>query len=207
MPLPRTCAAALIGLLVLGCRSPYYADRGALLGGLTGAGVGAALGDATGNAGPGAVIGTAVGALTGAAIGEGIDADLARSQAEIQARMGKQLQGAVTSDDVIAMTRAGLSEDVIATHIRASGVAKSPDVNDLIYLRNQGVSDNVIKTLQQTPPPQLASAVPVYPAARGPVVVEHVYPAWYPPPPACPPVGFSYRHWGRRHGWGVSVWP
>src|SRR5262245_41713666 len=108
--------------LMPGCRSPYYADRGALFGGLTGAGVGAVVGDAAGNAPAGAVIGAGIGALTGTAIGEGIDADVARSRAEIEARMGRQLQGAATVPDVIAMTQAGLSDDVITTHIRASGV-------------------------------------------------------------------------------------
>src|SRR5207247_11113009 len=72
-----------------GCRSPYYADRGALFGGLTGAGVGALVGDAAGNTGAGAAIGTAVGALAGAAVGDTIDADLARSRAEVEARMGR----------------------------------------------------------------------------------------------------------------------
>src|SRR5438105_7412873 len=99
-------------LAVIGCRSPYYADRGALFGGLTGAGVGALVGDATGHTAAGAAIGTAVGALAGAAVGDTIDADMARSQAEIQAKMGRQMQGAVTPQDVIAMTQAGLSDDV-----------------------------------------------------------------------------------------------
>ena len=94
----RTCLslALLAAFGSAGCRSPYYADRGALFGGLTGAGVGALVGEANGNAGAGAVIGSAIGAVTGAAVGEGIDADLARSRAEIEARMGRQMQGAVT---------------------------------------------------------------------------------------------------------------
>lgn len=197
-------------LLATGCRSPYYGDRGALFGGLTGAAAGAAIGDASGNAGAGAILGSAVGALTGATIGSNIDADIARSRAEVEAKMGRQMAGAVTPDDVIAMTRAGLSEDVIATHIRAHGVARPPEVNDLIYLRNQGVPDSAIKAMQSTPPPQIAQAA--YPAyAGGPrqVVVEHHYDPYYPPPP--PPMFFSYHrgprvcHPPRAHvGWGFS---
>src|SRR5437868_12192937 len=102
----RPCYAILLLAAVAaapGCRSPYYADRGALFGGLTGAGVGALVGDATGHAGAGAAIGAAAGALTGAAVGDAIDADVARSNAEIAARMGRQMQGAVTPQDVIAM--------------------------------------------------------------------------------------------------------
>jgi outer membrane lipoprotein SlyB len=196
-------------LATAGCQSPRYADRGALFGGLTGAGVGAVVGDAAGNAGAGALIGTAVGALTGAAVGDSIDADLARSQAEIQARMGRQMQGAVTPQDVIAMTQAGLSDDVIVTHIRANGVAQPLQVNDLIGLRNTGVRDSVINAMQQTPPRvgQGVQPTTVYPAyaAPPPVVVAPYYPAWYPPPP--PPVGLHYHRHGRRAHWGVSVWP
>ncbi len=189
-----------------GCRSPYYSDRGALAGGLAGAGVGAAIGDASGNAGPGALVGAAVGAITGNAIGESIDADLARSQAEIQARMGRQMSGAVTSRDVIAMTQAGLSEDVIATHVRAHGVAQPPGVNDLIHLRNNGVSDRVVQALQQSPPPTagpVGYAAPVAYAVPPPgVIVEHHYGRpWY----ACPPPHYHYhpRH-RHRHPPGVS---
>ena len=198
----------IVASLAAGCRSPHYADRGALVGGLTGAGLGAAIGDANGNAGAGAIIGSAVGAITGAAIGDGIDEDLARSRAEIEARMGRQMSGAVTPEDAIAMTRAGLSEDVMVTHIRASGVARQPQVNDLIYLRNQGVPDSVIKALQSTPGPQVI-AQQAAPARQ--VVVEHHYNPYYAPPP---PLWFHYgrdRHHHHHHrprghvGWGFSV--
>jgi hypothetical protein len=206
-------AASAVVLAVLasaGCRSPYYADKGALFGGLAGAGVGAAIGDASGgNALPGAIIGSAVGAITGSVVGEGIDADIARNRAEVEARMGRQMQGAVTPEGVIAMTRAGLSESVIATHIRANGVARPLQVNDLIHLRNQGVPDSVIVTLQQTPPPMAAGTAVVAQPVPGPVIVEHYY---APPPP--PPFFFHYgrgwcppRHCPPRRGvsWGVSV--
>ncbi len=208
--MPRFASATLLLLLAApGCMSPHYADRGALFGGLTGAGLGAIVGDAAGSAGAGAAIGTAVGALTGAAIGDGIDADLARSKAEIEARMGRQMQGAVTPQDVIAMTQAGLSDDVIATHIRANGMAQPLQVNDLIGLRNMGVRDAVINAMQQSPPRALqATAQPgIYPAyaAPAPVVVAPYYPVWGPPPP---PAFYYHHHHGRRGrvGWGVSVW-
>jgi hypothetical protein len=208
-----SAAALLVSVLMLqsgGCRSPYYADRGALFGGLTGAGVGALVGDAAGNTGAGAAIGTAVGALAGSAIGENIDADLARSKAEIEARMGRQMQGAVTPQDVIAMTQAGLSDDVIATHIRANGMAQPLAVNDLITLRNMGVRDGVINAMQQTPPriaqvPHPVAAYPAYAPYPPPVfVAPPYYPVWGPPPP---PVGFYYSRGPRgRVGWGVSAW-
>lgn len=198
---PAPALLVFVFAALSGCRSPYYADRGALLGGLSGAGIGAAIGDASGNAGPGAVLGTAIGTMAGAAIGDSIDADLARSRAEIEARMGRQMQGAAKIEDVVAMTQAGLSEDVIATHIRASGVAQPLQVGDLIYLRNQGVSDFVIQTMQQTPQPQVAQAAYVAVAPPPPpraVIVEHHYSPWDCGPAYCYP---RHRH---RHGHGVS---
>jgi len=127
--------------------------------------------------------------------------------------MGRQLQGAVTVPDVVAMTQAGLSDDVITTHIRASGVAQPLAVGDLIQLRNMGVRDAVINAMQQTPPrgTQPAVAYPAYPAG-GNVIVEHHYPAWGPPVWYGPPrPAFHYhQHQHRprgRVGFGVSVWP
>jgi hypothetical protein len=200
----------LLGCVVsAGCRSPYYGDRGAVLGGLTGAAVGAAVGDNNGNnALPGALIGTAVGAMAGGAIGDSIDADLARSRAEIESRMGRQMSGAVSPDDVVAMTRAGLSEDVIATHIRANGIAQTPQVNDLIYLRNQGVGDFVIKAMQQAPPPGAAAVSYVQPVPREQVIVEHHYGPWYRPAPA-PFFHYHSHGHGRRSRthWGFSFCP
>ena len=178
-----------------------YAQRGGVLGGLAGAGIGAAAGESGGDAVPGALIGGAVGALAGSVIGDGVDADLAR-KAEIEARIGRQLAGAVTSEDAIAMTRAGLSDDVITSHIRAHGVARPLEVNDLIYLRNQGVSDAVIKALQTSPGP----AATVRPAPAPPVVVqEYVYDPWWGPPPS----RWYYHHHHHRHrpgmSWGIHL--
>ena len=42
------CRLALVLVVASGCRSPYYADRGAGVGALAGAGAGAIIGDATG---------------------------------------------------------------------------------------------------------------------------------------------------------------
>ena len=55
-PRLRQIAAFLFSFaLCSGCRSPYYADQGALLGGVTGAGVGALVGNAVGHTGASAL--------------------------------------------------------------------------------------------------------------------------------------------------------
>jgi hypothetical protein len=192
------------------------ANNGALLGGLAGAGLGAAIGDGHDAAGPGAIIGAGVGALTGAAIGENVDrqveqerfAAAQQTQQQIAYQQAAAAQaGAVSPDDVINMTRAGLSEPVIAGQIRARGMSRQLQVNDLIYLRNQGVGDSVIQAMQTAGPPQVPTAAvanvapalpPAYyaPAPR-PVYVEAVY---GPPPP-------PYWYGGWRYGWGPGCYP
>ncbi|PQO34062.1 hypothetical protein C5Y96_09800, partial [Blastopirellula marina] len=179
---------------------PYAQDRLAAAGGLTGAVAGAAIGSATGNAGAGALIGAGVGAVAGSATGAAIDEQEARNQAIIQQSLGRQLAGATTFQDVVAMSQAGLGDQVIITHINKHGVATPPTPQDLIGLKSAGVSDPVLATLQNPPP----LVQPVRYVDRRPVVVEEVYydPWCYHPP-------YRYRH--HRHcpppgvSWSIGV--
>ena len=124
----------------------------------------ALIGAATGHAGAGAAIGAGVGALTGAAIGHGQDEMEARNRALIAQQLGRQVSpGAVTPNDVIAMTRAGVNEELILNHIRAHGMAAPLQPQDLIALQQQGISPRVIATMQACPP---------QPPPAQPVVVE-----------------------------------
>lgn len=151
-------------LAATGCQSPFYADRLAALGGLTGAATGAAIGSKSGNAAEGAVVGAAVGAVTGGAVGDSIDQDIARNQALIEKQLGRRMAHQVTNADLIAMSQAGLSDQVIITHIQAHGVTKPPTAADLIRLNQQGVSDAVLEAAQN-----VSKNAPVI---TGPVIVE-----------------------------------
>jgi hypothetical protein len=206
--MPRRTSAALMSAALLflavspGCTSPYRSDQGALVGGVTGAGLGALVGNAVGNTGAGAAIGAGVGALSGAAVGGSLDDIEARNRAEIEARLGRPAPaGAVSMDDVIAMTRAGVAEDVIVTHVQNHGMAAPLRATDLIVLQQQRVSPRVVQ-IMQAPPPAAA-----YPAAYAapPVMVPDPY---FMPPPYYygPPYPYYYRPYPRRGvGWGVSI--
>jgi len=189
-----------------GCYSPYHADRGALFGGLTGAGVGSLVGKAVGRPGAGALIGAGAGAITGSAIGESLDEMEARNRQLIESRLGRPVApGAVTIDEVIAMSQAGVADELIANHVQSHGVAAIPSSGDLIRLQQAGVSTAVVRALQHPLPPAAAVAPPN--GAPLPVVVEEHYygPGWGPPGYYHP--GY-YRHpyrRGPRVGWGVSV--
>jgi hypothetical protein len=164
-----------IAAIATGCMSPYAADRGALLGGATGAGAGALIGSATGNTLAGTLIGGGLGAVTGGAIGAGFDEMEAKNRAAIEATLGQQVrQGAVTIDDVVMMTKSGVNEDLIATHVRNNGMVAPLTATDLVSLQQQGVSPRVVQAMQ-APPPQRVQRV----AAPAPVIVEEYY---YPPP-------------------------
>ena len=188
------CFALLVCTSFTGCRSPYYADRGAGLGALAGAGAGAIIGDATGgNAGSGALIGAGLGALTGAAVGTEMDALAAQNRAAIAAQMGRQVQaGAANIQEVVAMSRAGVDSRLIQNYVRTSGVVAPLAASDVIYLHEQGVATDVIQVMQNPP-----ARSPAFVAGRAPVIVEeHIY-----GPPACAQPYYGYHH-GYHHDYG-----
>ena len=194
--------ALLVTVLLVGCRSPYYADKGAALGGVAGGLAGAALGDQSGHAAGGALMGSAVGALTGAAIGDSMDAEVDRRQAMVQTQ--QRLANAVSTTDVTAMSASGLGEDVIINHVRANGVRASLTPGEIIELHENGVSERVIDAMQQE-----AARMTVPPTVVGgrPVIIEESYIV----PPYCGPRPYRHYHYPtRRHhrpqgaSWGFS---
>ncbi len=189
------CIALAACTSFAGCRSPYYADRGAGVGALAGAGAGALIGDATGgNAGSGALIGAGLGALTGAAVGSEMDTLAAQNRAEIAAQMGRQVQaGAANVQEVINMSRAGVDPRLIQNYVRTSGVAAPLAASDVIYLHQQGVATEVIQVMQN--PPVQAAGPPLV-ASRPPVIVEEHF---YGPPPCAHP-HFGYHRGFHRRG-------
>src|SRR5690606_32666589 len=107
------------------------------------------VGNAVGDTAAGALVGAGVGAVSGAAVGSSLDEIEARNRAQIAAQMGRQISpGAVTINDVIAMSQAGVQEDLIINHIRPNGVAHVLQTGDLIALQQQGVSPRVIQAMQ-----------------------------------------------------------
>ena len=200
---------ALMGLCFLPSigRSQGAQDRGAILGGITGALAGAAIGDNNDEAAAGALIGGAVGLITGSAIGSAKDREAERVRAYHYNQQMVQLSRAVAPEDVVTMTRNGVSDHVIINHIRRNGAQRHLEVGDVIALSQQGVSEPVITALQQAPIGQAVAPVPapVYRTAPPVIVEEHHY---------APVVPYHYRshryhrHYYRRPrsgaSWGIS---
>lgn len=89
--------------------------------------------------------------------------------------------------DVVKLTKAGLSEDVILAQVKNAGVGYSLNADQLIYLSQAGVSQNVIKALIANAPASPASAM-----ANNPPPQPYTPPGAPPtaaPPPLAPPPG------------------
>ena len=165
-------AGLVLASSLAGCQSTDHTEQGALFGGLLGAGTGAVVGHALGNTGAGAAIGAGVGVLGGAAIGHGMDETEARNRALIEAKLGRQVAGAVTIPDVVAMSGSGVDEGLIINHIHAHGMAAPLQASDVIYLQERGVSKNVIAVMQTEPVAVAAQPVYAVPPPDGGVIIE-----------------------------------
>jgi uncharacterized membrane protein len=192
----KSLLVAALLIVQFGCQSiGPNAQSGGTVGGLSGAAIGALAGLDRGKSLEGAAIGAAAGTLLGGTIGNQIDLDIARDDSVRQARYEQVAARAVTMDAVSQMVVSGLSDDVVAEHIRANGVLQRLSAQDLIALKQRGVSDRVINAMQQAP---LVSETDNTPALTPyPVIVRQPYCA---PPPVffveprwhhhCPPAAY-----------------
>ena len=132
----------------------YYRNDTAsdtVVGGAFGAITGAIVGGSR-NRGEGALIGAGVGALTGNLLGQAKDrADerYAATGAGAVASLNQQAAAtAVTNYDLVGMTKAGVSDEVIISTLRSRGSRLDLSPQGLIALKQNGVSDRVLLTAQ-----------------------------------------------------------
>lgn len=183
----------------------YHNDTasGTFLGGAMGAITGAIIGGRH-HAGQDALIGAGVGAVTGNLLGRSKDRTdeqrAAAGQAAVNQMNAQAAATAVTDNDLVQMTRAGVSEDVIISTMRSRGTRMDLSPQSLIALRQQGVGDRVILAAQQV------GAAPGYYAgapAYGPTVVSEV-----PPPPSVivAPAYRPYYYYPRPYYYGYHYY-
>lgn len=173
------------------------------MGGALGAATGAAIGSAVGDPAAGALMGAGLGAISGGIVGDQLDQIDADNRARIAAQMGRQVQaGAVDVSEVVAMTQAGVADELIANHVRIHGVNRPLHSQDLIYLQQQGVSSTVVQAMQQPPPAAAPQPTVIHRPAPPPSVLIVEDDPW------CDPYwGPHYAHRRRHHPgmtWGFS---
>src|SRR5262245_15857203 len=179
MRIARWLAGALLPVvLVSGCQSMNNTEKGAVAGGGIGAGAGALIGHATGHTGAGALIGGLTGGLLGGAIGNDADKEKARQEC-IAAAEARHLN--IT--DVASMAQQHVSDGIIINQIRTTGSVYNLTADEIVWLRQQGVSEAVIAEMQATayrPVRRVYTPAPV-------VVYEQ------PPPPVSVGVGIGFH--------------
>ena len=133
----------------------YYHDdttSGTFLGGAMGAITGALIGGRK-HAGQDALIGAGVGAVTGNVLGREKDASderrAAAGQAAVNNLNAQAAAQAVTNYDILQMTHAGISDDVIISTMQQRGARIDLSPQALIALKQQGVSDRIVVAAQQ----------------------------------------------------------
>lgn len=178
--------------------------RGAVLGGLGGAVVGGLIGDHNGKAGAGAAIGGAIGAVGGAVLGNARDQEIAQQrqyqyqvhQQRVYAQQQQQqalIQSAVSTSDIVTMSRSGLSDSVIINQIHSRGVQRQLQVSDIISLHQQGVSESVITAMQNA---RIGSSQETVVVQQTPVIVQQppvIVQERYVVPQYGPPTYYQYQ--------------
>ena len=138
---------------------------GVLLGAAIGAGAGAIVGHQRGHAGSGTAIGAGIGALTGGLIGnalDGQDEEMEERSALAEARVAaaheevRQAE-ALSPLDVIRMSQAGVSDDLIIAKMDQAQAHYRLSAAEIIDLQLSGVSDRVIRRMLEAPPRPIAA--------------------------------------------------
>jgi uncharacterized protein YcfJ len=188
------------GLSLAGCYTPSGQPDNTATGALAGGATGAMIGSMARNPGPGALVGAAVGAVAGGAIGHGADqAQEARLQAQRTQALQQLPQGHPLSiADVEAMTKAGLSDQLIISQIQNSRTIYHLNTAEIISLKNAGVSDKIIDYMINTPDTVAATSAPLAQPAPSQVIVQP-YPEYY-----WVPGGWFW--WGGWWGWHEGYW-
>jgi hypothetical protein len=153
--------------------------------------VGGALGAVTGaivggkHKGVDALIGGGIGAVTGNLIGQSKDrADERNAAAGAAAAANMNAQAAaqaVTNYDLVAMTKSGVSDDLIISSIQSRGGRLDLSPQALIALKQQGVSDRVVLAAQNMGhgSPYIPAAVPIVAGGPPPAVIIAPRPYYY----------------------------
>lgn len=180
MAVRLTLALAIVALASNTGVAQSRTQNGATVGGVTGAVIGGIIGHQNDEVPEGALIGGAVGAIAGGLLGRAQENDLARQryyqqqayrqqqqQQHVYAQQQAVVNSGISMTDVINMSRSGVSESLILSQMQSRGVQRRLEVNEIIALHQQGVSDTVIGAMQAAP---LASQRTV--ATQPSVIVE-----------------------------------
>ena len=189
-----------------GCASRNSKNASTVNGALFGAAAGATIGEHNNSPLSGALIGATTGAIAGNIAGDHLARPLSAYEEKFQADqkvlrpITQQPQSdAVTIEQLLRMTQAGVEDDIIVGQIQARGVAQILTTDEIIYLTRENVSPVVIKGYQagkKLAKPIQADASRIKRSADH-IVVERRYhhgysPNYYPPTRVTPRTGIYF---------------
>jgi outer membrane lipoprotein SlyB len=151
----------VVGLMLtasVGCSGMNNTQSGAVEGGVVGGVLGTLVGAAFHNPLAGAAIGAGGGALLGATAGAQQD----KRDDQVKAAVAQQQAQMMTLTDIVSMTQQHVPDQTIINQINTTYSNFNLTSEEIIYLRQQGVSDTVITVMQQR------RVVPVGYVYRGP---------------------------------------
>lgn len=111
---------------------------------------------------------------------------------------GPPTRSAMTTEDVLKLTRAGISEAVVLEKLKSDGIAAAPSADDLIALKKEGAGDRVIEAV--------LAALLVPPVTADPPTMVYPYSSswncFYDGPWGFPYASYPWRwHFGIGHHW------
>ena len=178
------------------------AQRGAVLGGVAGAVIGGIAGKQNDETPEGIAIGGVAGAIAGGLLGRAKDNQNMQRYQYQQAQAAQQsyqMSRAVSIGDAIAMSRSGVSPNLIVSQIRANGVQQQIGVSEVIQLHENGVPELVIQEMQRA---NIGSPAPVTVVEERPVIVQQrptviveSYPVYRPAPVFYGPPHHAHLHY------------
>ncbi len=207
--LPILSAVVALGVTVVPAVGQTQSQKGAVMGGVAGAILGGIAGHQNDETPEGIAIGGVAGAIAGGLLGKAQDNQLNRQRYEFQqaqqVQQSYQASRAVSISDAIAMSRSGLSPNLIVSQIRSSGVQQEIGVQEVILLHENGVSELVIQEMQRAqiglgaPSPVVVQRAPTVIYQQQPqVIVEH-YPVYQEPVYHYVPAHQAYGHYHGYH--------
>jgi len=137
MKLNQICILFLILVFSTGCETMGdKTKKGAGIGALTGAAIGGIVGHQSGHGWEGALIGGAAGATAGGLIGNQMD--------KREGPQGEASGEYLSINEIADMARGGASDSFLMDAIDNSGASFELTTEDITYLKDSGVSNNVI---------------------------------------------------------------
>jgi hypothetical protein len=135
-------------LLLSGCTSMSHTEQGAVTGGVVGGAAGALVGSAFHAPLAGAAVGAGVGALAGGAAGNAQDRAEDRAVRQAAATQAAAARSMLTLEEIVKMTQSHIEDAVIINQIRQTGSVYNLNGDQIIWLKQQGVSDAIITEMQ-----------------------------------------------------------